>query len=114
MLKHWLLLLAFATTCAAAATAKENQRVESGNYAKWTAKAVQALAVRADANSLATAAIPNLPPGTLPPVILPYDPTSATPVCLVALNSKTQEESARSLREAFREPARRDRICHCR
>jgi len=44
-------------------------------------------------NSLATAAIPNLPPGTLPPVILPYDPTSATPVCLVALNSKTQGES---------------------
>ena len=44
-------------------------------------------------NSLATAAIPNLPPGTLPPVILPYDPTSATPVCLVALNSKTQNES---------------------
>jgi multidrug efflux pump subunit AcrB len=44
-------------------------------------------------NSLATAAIPNLPPGTLPPVILPYDPTSATPVCIVALNSKTQDES---------------------
>lgn len=45
-------------------------------------------------NSLATAAIPNLPPGTLPPVILPFDPTSATPVCLVALNSRTQGESA--------------------
>jgi multidrug efflux pump subunit AcrB len=44
-------------------------------------------------NSLATAAIPNLPPGTLPPVILPYDPTSATPVALVALDSKTQGES---------------------
>ncbi|OWK43360.1 efflux RND transporter permease subunit [Fimbriiglobus ruber] len=44
-------------------------------------------------NSLATAAIPNLPPGTLPPVILPFDPTSATPVCLVALNSRTQDES---------------------
>jgi multidrug efflux pump subunit AcrB len=45
-------------------------------------------------NSLATVEIPTLPPGTLPPVILPYDPTSATPVCLVALNSKTQGESA--------------------
>jgi multidrug efflux pump subunit AcrB len=44
-------------------------------------------------NSLSTAAIPNLPPGTLPPVILPYDPTSATPVCLIALNSKTQSEA---------------------
>ncbi|HZZ79076.1 MAG TPA: efflux RND transporter permease subunit [Gemmataceae bacterium] len=44
-------------------------------------------------NSLATTEIPTLPPGTLPPVILPYDPTSSTPVCLVALNSKTQGES---------------------
>ena len=44
-------------------------------------------------NSLATAAIPNLPPGTLPPVILPYDPTSSTPVCLIGLNSGTQDES---------------------
>ncbi|AMV24839.1 Multidrug resistance protein MdtC [Gemmata sp. SH-PL17] len=44
-------------------------------------------------NSLSTAAIPSLPPGTLPPVILPYDPTSSTPVAIVALNSKTQGES---------------------
>lgn len=44
-------------------------------------------------NGLATIEIPTLPPGTLPPVILPYDPTASTPVCLVALNSKTQGES---------------------
>ena len=44
-------------------------------------------------NSLASVEVPTLPPGTLPPVILPYDPTSSTPVCLVALNSKTQDES---------------------
>jgi multidrug efflux pump subunit AcrB len=44
-------------------------------------------------NSLATTEIPTLPPGTLPPVILPYDPTSSTPVALVALNSRTQDES---------------------
>jgi multidrug efflux pump subunit AcrB len=44
-------------------------------------------------NSLVTVAIPALPPGTLPPVILPYDPTSATPACLVALNSRTQDET---------------------
>src|SRR5262245_8711221 len=45
-------------------------------------------------NSLASAAIPNLPPGTLPPVILPYDPTSTVPACLVALDSggKQSEE----------------------
>ena len=44
-------------------------------------------------NSLATASIPALPPGTLPPVILPYDPTASTPVAIVALNSRTQGES---------------------
>ena len=43
-------------------------------------------------NSLATAAIPNLPPGTLPPVVLSFDPTASTPVLLVALNSKSQGE----------------------
>jgi multidrug efflux pump subunit AcrB len=44
-------------------------------------------------NSLASAAIPNLPPGTLPPVILPFDPTGTTPVCLVALDSPKEPES---------------------
>jgi len=44
-------------------------------------------------NSLALASVPNLPPGTLPPVVLPFDPTSTTPIGLVALNSPTQGES---------------------
>src|SRR5439155_17490779 len=44
-------------------------------------------------NSLASAAIPFLPPGTLPPVILPFDPTGTTPVCLLALDSPTQSEA---------------------
>jgi multidrug efflux pump subunit AcrB len=44
-------------------------------------------------NSLALGVLPNMPPGTLPPVVLPFDPTSTTPVALVALNSKTQPES---------------------
>ena len=44
-------------------------------------------------NSLALAAVPNLPPGTLPPVVLPFDPTSSTPVCIVALDSESQSES---------------------
>ncbi len=45
-------------------------------------------------NSLASAAIPNLPPGTLPPVILPFDPTGTVPVCLVALDSGGKESEA--------------------
>jgi len=46
-------------------------------------------------NSLALAAVPNLPPGTLPPVVLPFDPTSTTPVCIVAVDSpdRSQTES---------------------
>ena len=39
-------------------------------------------------NSLALAAMPNLPPGTLPPVVLPFDPTSTTPVSVVAIDSE--------------------------
>ncbi len=38
-------------------------------------------------NSLALATIPNLPPGTLPPVVLPYDPTSSTPIALVTVKT---------------------------
>jgi multidrug efflux pump subunit AcrB len=38
-------------------------------------------------NSLALGVIPNLPPGTLPPVVLPFDPTATTPVCIVAVDS---------------------------
>jgi multidrug efflux pump subunit AcrB len=43
-------------------------------------------------NALATLEVPTLPPGTLPPVIMPFDPTGTVPVCLVALNSRTQSE----------------------
>ncbi len=44
-------------------------------------------------NSLALSTLPNLPPGTLPPVVLPFDPTSTTPVSVVALDSKAESES---------------------
>ncbi len=44
-------------------------------------------------NSLALGEIPNLPPGTLPPVVLPYDPTGTVPVCLVAVDSPSEGES---------------------
>ena len=44
-------------------------------------------------NSLALGVLPNLPPGTLPPVVLPFDPTATTPVSLVALDSESEPES---------------------
>jgi multidrug efflux pump subunit AcrB len=42
--------------------------------------------------SLAAWEYPTMPPGTLPPVVLPFDPTSTVPVALVALDSKTATE----------------------
>src|SRR5262245_24027895 len=42
--------------------------------------------------SLAAWEYPTMPPGTLPPVVLPFDPTSTVPVSLVALDSKTEPE----------------------
>ena len=46
-----------------------------------------------ESSSLAGWEYPTMPPGTLPPVVLPYDPTSSTPVCLMALDSATQNEA---------------------
>jgi multidrug efflux pump subunit AcrB len=46
----------------------------------------------AQVNSLATAAYKNMPPGTDPPVILPFDPTGTTPVCVIALDSESETE----------------------
>lgn len=42
--------------------------------------------------SLAAWEYPTMPPGTLPPVVLPFDPTSTVPVSLVALDSKNESE----------------------
>jgi multidrug efflux pump subunit AcrB len=46
-----------------------------------------------EVNSFAGWEYPTMPPGTLPPVVLAYDPTGTTPACLVALDSKTQGEA---------------------
>jgi len=44
-------------------------------------------------NSLALGTLPTLPPGTLPPVVLPFDPTSTVPVSIVAVDSEKWPES---------------------
>ncbi len=44
-------------------------------------------------STLAFSVMATMPPGTLPPVILPFDPTSTVPIGIVALNSETQDES---------------------
>jgi multidrug efflux pump subunit AcrB len=42
--------------------------------------------------SLVAGATRYLPPATLPPIVLPYDPTNTVPICLVALDSKALPE----------------------
>jgi multidrug efflux pump subunit AcrB len=42
--------------------------------------------------SWSQAVLPHLPPGTLPPSVMPFDPTSTVPACLVALNSPDADE----------------------
>jgi multidrug efflux pump subunit AcrB len=44
-------------------------------------------------STLAFSVMAVMPPGTLPPVILPFDPTSTVPIGIVAVSSKTQDES---------------------
>jgi multidrug efflux pump subunit AcrB len=46
-------------------------------------------------SSLALSQMATMPPGTLPPVVLPFDPTSTTPVAIVAVDSPSglQNES---------------------
>src|SRR5947209_2146821 len=44
-------------------------------------------------NSLALATLPYLPKGTLPPIVLPFDPTATTPIALIAMDSATLEEA---------------------
>jgi multidrug efflux pump subunit AcrB len=55
-----------------------------------------------EVNSLALATLPNLPPGTLPPVVLPFDPTSTTPVAIVALSSDHPSDTEATLYDVAR------------
>jgi multidrug efflux pump subunit AcrB len=52
-------------------------------------------------NSLALSVLPNLPPGTLPPVVLPFDPTSTSPACIVALDSQSGGKSGKGWDESI-------------
>lgn len=45
-------------------------------------------------NSLALGTLPTLPPGTLPPVVVPYDPTATIPLCILAVSSDDLGQTA--------------------
>ncbi len=44
-------------------------------------------------SSLAIADMYYLPPGTVPPMIMPFDPTASRPLCLVSVSSETFDET---------------------
>jgi len=45
------------------------------------------------ANSLALGALPNLPPNTLPPVVMPFDPTGTLPLGILTVSNPTLDEA---------------------
>jgi multidrug efflux pump subunit AcrB len=47
-------------------------------------------------NSLALGTLPTLPPNTLPPVVLPYDPTASLPLSILSVRSEGLSETALS------------------
>src|SRR3989449_2174752 len=44
-------------------------------------------------SSLASSDLYYLPPGTIPPMVMPYDPTASIPLALLTVSSKTMNET---------------------
>lgn len=44
--------------------------------------------------SLAMSDLYYLPPGTVPPMVMPFDPTASQPLCLISISSATLDEAA--------------------
>src|SRR5437763_11621793 len=47
----------------------------------------------AQVTSLAMSDLFYLPPGTIPPMVMPFDPTATIPLCLIGVSSPTYEET---------------------
>src|SRR6266487_1932154 len=47
----------------------------------------------AQVTSLAMSDLYYLPPGTIPPMIMPFDPTASIPLCLIGVSSPTYDET---------------------
>src|SRR5207245_1707566 len=47
----------------------------------------------AQVTSLAMSDLYYLPPGTIPPMVMPFDPTASIPLCLIGVSSPTYEET---------------------
>src|SRR5207302_10805028 len=44
-------------------------------------------------SSLASSVLYYLPPGTIPPMVMPYDPTASIPLALLTISSETLNET---------------------
>ena len=53
---------------------------------------VDAADAMSQVTSLAMSDMFYLPPGTLPPMVMPFDPTASVPLCLLAVSSETMSE----------------------
>jgi len=53
---------------------------------------ISAESAMSQVTSLAVSDMFYLPPGTLPPMVMPFDPTASVPICLVAVSSPTMSE----------------------
>src|SRR3989454_10739273 len=47
----------------------------------------------AQVTSLAMSDLYYLPPGTIPPMVMPFDPTASIPLCLISISSPTYDET---------------------
>src|SRR5438552_4387166 len=47
----------------------------------------------AQVTSLAMSDLYYLPPGTIPPMVMPFDPTASIPLCLISVSSPTFDET---------------------
>src|SRR5437899_11638534 len=47
----------------------------------------------AQVTSLAMSDLYYLPPGTIPPMVMPFDPTASIPLCLIGVSSPTYDET---------------------
>src|SRR3989442_5747710 len=54
------------------------------------------------ANSLALGTLPTLPPNTLPPIVLPFDPTATLPLGILSVTSNNPEVGETQLKDSAR------------
>lgn len=55
-----------------------------------------------EANSLALSTLKTLPPGTMPPIVRPFDPTATLPLCILSVSSPNGPQGEKELQDIAR------------